>query len=200
MLCTPSTFSQQFSRDHSRLASILRDAETAAGLAASGKLLYDAHKQDWKQYCSNAVALANRGEFRQSVREASKALFLGESSNNTTALAFASRDLAYAYSLAGDLDAAEQWAKHSLAHLARSRVRDQGAVLVPVQKVLGDIAARRGDPEAALKYYERALGTSYLADPLRLPLSLAIANTEIRRGNPNAARRILNDIGSDEPR
>lgn len=184
----------------SRLEAMLRDAETAAGLLASGKLLYgaDTHKQDWAQYCSNAVALANRGEFRQAVREASKALFLGQSSNNTTALAYASRDLAHAYSLAGDLDAAEQWAKHSLAHLARSQARDPRAVSFPVQKVLGDIAARRGDFEAALKYYERALDESYRSD--RLPVRLSIANAEIRRGNLNAARRILGDIGSDEPR
>lgn len=184
----------------SKIDAMLRDAETAAGILASGKLLYDADadKQDWSRYCSNSVALADRGEFRRAVREASKALFLGETSNNTTALAYASRDLAYAYSLAGDLDRAEEWAKRSLTHLARSWTRNQGDVLVPAHKILGDISVRRSDFESALSHYQAALRESYSRD--QLPLKISIANLELRRGNADAARRILNEFGSDDRR
>lgn len=197
LLAVPPALSQRPSTGDSRLEAMVRDAETAAGLLASGKLLYnaDTYKQDWAQYCSNAVALANRGEFRQAVREASKALFLGQSANNTNALAYAARDLGYAYSLAGDLDRAEEWAKRSLTHLARSAVRDRSAVLVPVHQVLGDIASRRNEIDTAVKHYQTALSELGGFDPARLPLRISVANAEIRRGKIDAARQILDDIG-----
>lgn len=184
----------------SRLEALLRDAETAAGLSASGRLFYnaDAEKKDWGQYCRISRTLANRGEFRQAVREASKALFLGQISNNTTALTYASRDLAYAYSLAGELDKAEEWAKHSLTHLLRSGVRDRNEVLVPVHQVLGDIASRRNDIDVAVKHYQTALSELVGFDPQRVPLRISMANAEIRRGRIEAARQILNDIGTDD--
>lgn len=184
----------------SRLESILRDAETAAGLVASGKLFYDAdsEKKGWGQYCRESISLANQGRFREAVRFASKALFLGQRSNNTTALAYAARDLAFAYSLAGDLDQAEEWAKRSLAYLARGAVRDRGDVLVPVHKVLGDIAMRRNDIEASVKHYQTALNEMIGASAQRLPIRVSLANAEIRRGRFDAARQILDDIGTGD--
>ncbi|HXF67739.1 MAG TPA: CHAT domain-containing protein [Burkholderiales bacterium] len=184
----------------SRLEALLRDAETAAGLSASGRLFYnaDAEKKDWGQYCTISRTLADRGEFRQAVREASKALFLGQISNNTTALTYASRDLAYAYSLAGELEKAEEWAKRSLTYLSRSGVRHRNEVLVPVHQVLGDIASRRNDIDAAVKHYRTALSELGGFDPRRVPLRISMANAEMRRGRIEAARQILNDIGTDD--
>lgn len=185
----------------SRLEAMLRDAETATGLVASGKLFYDAdsEKKEWGQYCRESGLLADQGRFREAVRSASKALFLGQRSNNTTALAYAARDLAYAYSLAGDLDQAEEWAKRSLAHLARSTVRDRGDVLVPVHKVLGDIAMRRNDIETSVKHYQTALAAIFGGSPQRLPVRVSLANAEIRRGRFEAARQILDEVGAGDP-
>ena len=51
----------------------LADADTTLQLTTEGALLYrqDDIKLDGYQYCSQAVALAERGEFRRSVRAAS---------------------------------------------------------------------------------------------------------------------------------
>jgi CHAT domain-containing protein len=194
---SPLVFSQQLDSGRSSVEMPLRDVETAAGLVATGKLFYDADadKLSWSRYCSNSLALANRGEFRQAVREASKALYLGESTNNATALAYASRDLAYAYNLAGELNRAEEWARRSLTYLGRSQTRDRRAVLVPVHKVLGDIAARQDDLDSAQGHYKKALGESYPVD--RPALMTSIANVEIRRGKLDEARRIIGDIDSE---
>ena len=199
---TPA-LSQQRLNTGSRLEAMLRDAETAAGFAASGKLLYDAdsHKETWQQYCKNSNGLADRGEFRQAVREASKVLFLGQISNNTTALTWASRDLAYAYSLAGDLDRAEEWANQALTYLARSQLgRDRGSVLATIQKITGDVAMRRDQIDLAIKHYRNALSQLFGVDPQRLPIRLSIVNAEIRRGKIDVARQILDDVGAGETR
>ena len=202
MLTTPAAMSQQSPVQSSRLAAMLRDAETATGLVASGKLFYDADtdKKEWGQYCRQSVGLANRGEFREAVREASKALFLGKNSNNTTALAYASRDLAYAYSLAGDLDRAEEFAKQSLQYLDRSGTSNRRDVLSVTHKILGDIAMRRNDIDAAVKYYQIAVTETFASSDNRLQIRISIANAEIRRGKFDAARKILDDIGADGSR
>jgi CHAT domain-containing protein/predicted negative regulator of RcsB-dependent stress response len=196
-----SAHAQRFSTGSSRLEEILRDAESAAGLATSGKRLYEAdnHKEIWQQYCTNSGVLANRGEFRQAIREASKVLFLGQTSNNTVAMAFASADLAYAYSLAGDIDRAEEWANQALAHVARSQLgRDRGAILASIHKIVGDIAMRRDNIDLAIKYYQSALSQLFRADPRQLSIKISIANAEIRRGKIDVARQILDEIGTGD--
>ena len=54
----------------------LDDADTALSLAAEGAALYEreAVKLDGYAYCSQAVELAEKGEFRESAQAASKAL------------------------------------------------------------------------------------------------------------------------------
>ncbi|MDQ7975423.1 MAG: hypothetical protein REJ24_22790, partial [Rhodocyclaceae bacterium] len=56
----------------------LADTDTLLALTNDGAILYaqDKVKLSGYQYCSQAVALAEAGEFRQSVRAASKALHL----------------------------------------------------------------------------------------------------------------------------
>ena len=93
-----------------KLASIFAmEVESAARLTLEGQVLYenDDVKLRAGQYCSNSVKLADQGEFRKAIREASKALFLGESKGNPYLLGLAERDLAQAYSFAGQLDRAE---------------------------------------------------------------------------------------------
>ena len=58
----------------------LADTDTLLALTADGAALYaqDDVKLDALQYCSQAVALAEAGEFRLSIRAASKALHLAD--------------------------------------------------------------------------------------------------------------------------
>ena len=66
----------------------LEDADTALALAAEGAALYEreAVKLDGYAYCSQAVELAEKGEFRESTRAASKALHVALQTGNVDLL------------------------------------------------------------------------------------------------------------------
>ncbi|MBP9697267.1 MAG: hypothetical protein KBD58_08625, partial [Thermomonas sp.] len=102
------------------LAAISRldDADTALALAADGAALYDreAVKLDGYAYCSQAVELAEKGEFRESARAASKALHVALQTGNKDLLGKAYRDLAIAFNYAGQLERAEQFANLALKY------------------------------------------------------------------------------------
>ena len=98
----------------------------------------DTVKLSGYQYCSQAVALAESGEFRQSVRAASKALHLANTTNDPNLLALANRDLAIVFSYAGQMEKAEQFAREALRHPAR----DPKLVIGPAHKVIGDVQVR----------------------------------------------------------
>ena len=164
-----------------------KEAESLSLLTAEGKILYelDATKRRGYDYCSLANVLAERGEFREAIRAASKALFLGVSEGNDDLVAQAERDLALVYSYAGQLDRAQEYADAALRH----RVRDQAAVYGPAYKTLGDIAARRGRGDDAIAYYKRAAA---VAPPTFRPLVMvAMANAALAAGDREAARKLL---------
>ena len=73
-----------------------RDADTLKALSADGQILYQRErvKLDGYQYCSQAVAQAERGELRESLRSASKALHVGQAPGNDALVAGSKRDLA----------------------------------------------------------------------------------------------------------
>ncbi len=155
-----------------------RDAQNVLVLSVEGKALYerDPIKFDGYTYCGRAVALAEQGEFRQSIRAASKALHLGVEADNEDLKAVAQRDLAIAYNYAGLLDDAERYANAALA----LKATDPKQVYAPAHKIIGDVAARRGrfgDAEAA---YRRSLE---LASERFRPLVLvSLANTQTAAG------------------
>ncbi len=136
----------------------LADGDTLLALSNDGAVLYaqDTVKLSGYQYCSQAVALAEAGEFRQSVRAASKALHLANATRDPNLLAMANRDLAIVYSYSGQLDKAEEFAREALRHPAR----DPRLVAGPANKVLGDVLTRRGDYAAAIASYDAALAGS----------------------------------------
>jgi tetratricopeptide (TPR) repeat protein len=92
------------------------EAESAARLVAEGELSYqaDSSKKDGYAYCTFAFGLIEQGELRRGIREASKALFLGQTSGNRCLLASAQRDLALAYNFAGRIDRAKEFAEAAL--------------------------------------------------------------------------------------
>ncbi|WP_244140155.1 CHAT domain-containing protein [Caballeronia sp. BCC1704] len=162
----------------------VRDAETIAALSKEGQLLLarDQVKLDGYAYCSMSVAAAERGDFRESIEAAARALVVAAKTDNAGLAALSRRDLAIAYSYAGDLDDAGRYAKEAIA----AGQNNPQQVLAPAHKVLGDIAARSGDPAAALAEYRAALDS---ASPRYRPLVLlSIVNAQIASGDAAGAR------------
>src|SRR4051794_30430621 len=167
-----------------------RDAETLRSLGAEGQLLYerDRVKLDGYQYCSQAVALADRGEFRESIRAASKALMLAEAEGNGHLQALARRDLAIAYNYAGNLERAEQYARDAL----NQPNSDPQKVVAPASKVLGDVQARRGDYAQALTHYNHALAVA--SEKYKTLVQVSIVNVELKLGHTEQAEKLLTAI------
>jgi tetratricopeptide (TPR) repeat protein len=159
----------------------VREMETLARLSADGQALYEAddNKKSGYDYCHVSQSLASAGEFRLAVREASKALFLGQQQKNDDMIAWAKRDLAIAYSYAGNLDRAQQYATEALTHLARPQNRP--IIHAVAYKTLGDVALRRGDTRAAIDWYEKSYGTNEGA--MRFLARLGVANAHIAAGD-----------------
>lgn len=179
-----------------QLASVrAQDAETAAQIASNGALLYkaDSSKRDWGSYCKSAHGLANQGNFRQAVREASKAFFLGQGSADSFVMAHASRDLAYAYSLAGDLVSARRWAEAALKYARRSATsRDASQfVIAPVQKIMGDIELRDGQFGKAIAAYTEA--AKMASGSFKAQALASMANAEFANKNFVRARLLLRE-------
>lgn len=168
----------------------LEDADTLLALTAEGAVLYaqDEVKLDGMQYCSQAVALADAGEFRQSVRAASKALHLADAQHDDNLRALARRDLAIVYSYSGRLDKAVEFANEALNFPAK----DPRIVAGPAHKVIGDVRLRRGDITGAILSYEDALaaGSERYAPLVRASL----VNALIDAGQTERARRLLAEI------
>jgi len=161
------------------------DADTALALSADGALLYGASpvKMDGYQYCSQAIALSEKGELRQSVRAASQALYLARQSKDEELLARAYRDLAIVYGYGGDFEKASAFANAALAH----PVKDPTQIVGPAHKVLGDAAARQGKYDQAVAEYRLALdGSSERYRPL---VQLSLVNALIGAGDATGARQ-----------
>lgn len=163
-----------------------KDVETAAYILTSGRLLYQSatFKPNADDYCSKpslSIKLANQGEFRLAVREASKGFFLGKNTGNAYVKAHAARDLSYAYYMAGDLDTAWTWANASLRYIRRSVGKNKSKVRWRVHKVIGDIEARRSRTDEAIVAYKRALG--FAKGQSRAEVFVALANAEIAARN-----------------
>lgn len=168
----------------------LADTDTLLALTTEGAVLYaqDTVKLSGYQYCSQAVALAEAGEFRQSVRAASKALHLANATRDPNLLALANRDLAIVYSYSGQLDKAEEFAREALRHPAR----EPKLVVGPANKVLGDVQTRRGDHEGAVRSYEIALASS--SERYAPLVQSSLVNALIEAGDPARARQLIGGL------
>ncbi|WP_256856642.1 CHAT domain-containing protein [Variovorax sp. KK3] len=170
----------------------LADTDTLLALTNDGAVLYgqDTQKLSGYQYCSQAVALADKGEFRQSVRAASKALHLANTTRDPNLLAMANRDLAIVYSYSGQLEKAQEFAREALKY--ESQTRDPKLVVGPVNKVIGDVQTRRGDHAGAVASYETALANS---SPRYAPLvQSSLVNALIETGDTARARELLGTL------
>jgi tetratricopeptide (TPR) repeat protein len=171
-----------------------RDAETLQTLTAEGRLLLsrDHVTLPAYDYCSMSVSAAERGDFRDSVEAASRALVMAQRTDNADLAALSKRDLAIAYSYAGDLEDAERYAKEALASTPKAPEQ----VFAPAYKVLGDVALRRNQPQEAITDYNHALET---ASPRYRPLVLiSVTNAQIAAGDTAGARKTF-DAASPPP-
>jgi CHAT domain-containing protein len=171
------------------------EAESAARLAAEGELLFlaDKKKKDPHEYCGLAWGLIEQGELRRGIREASRALFLGQRAKDPYVVAIAARDLAYAYSLGGLLPRAEQFATEALEQVRR--VSDPKAnrrlVLGPAHKILGDVRLRQGRPQEAIAAYQQALAEG--EEPWKPYVTASLANAHLARGELARARQLFEE-------
>ncbi|WP_449433496.1 CHAT domain-containing protein [Pseudomonas putida] len=194
-ICPPAAAAATKPSAESVLASMptssLEDADTMLGLTEEGAVLYeqDPLKLSGYQYCSQAVALAESGELRLSARASGKALYLAKTNNDENLQALASRDLAIAFSYAGQLDKAESFAQEAL----RLAAKDPQKVVGPAYKVIADVQARRGDYQAAIASYEQALaGASERYKPL---VQASLVNALIDSGDLPRARQLFSSLG-----
>lgn len=172
----------------------LQDADTALSLAAEGAALYSRErvKLDGYAYCSQAVQLADLGELRQSARAASMALHVALETGNPDLLGKAYRDLAIAFSYAGQLERAEQFANLALKYPGLDPTQVNG----PARKILGDVRARQGRYAEAIAYYDQASGES--SGRFRPLVQASLANTLIQSGDLVRARTTLEAIPEPE--
>src|SRR4029079_13277303 len=114
------------------------------------------------------------------------------------ALVYSARDLAYAYSFAGDLDTAAHWAERGLASEGKvwAQVDLGNQVYGPLYKIRGDIAMRRGRAAAAVEDYEKALDRTSRFGTDRPYFRVALASAELKRGNYARAEELFADLGS----
>ena len=168
----------------------LEDADTALSLAAEGAALYEreAVKLDGYAYCSQAVELAEKGEFRESARAASKALHVALQTGNTDLLGKAYRDLAIAFSYAGQLERAEQFAQLSLKYPGVEPNQVNG----PAKKVLGDVRTRQRRFDEAIALYDQARQES--SERFRPLVESSLANALILSGDLTRARSTLEAV------
>lgn len=165
----------------------LDDADTALAMAAEGAALYDreAVKLDGYAYCSQAVELAEKGEFRESARAASKALHVALETGNKDLLGKAYRDLAIAFSYAGQLERAEQFAQLALKYPGQDPTQVNG----PARKIIGDVRTRQARYDEAIASYEQAQQES--SARFRPLVDASLANTLVLSGDLVRARATL---------
>jgi CHAT domain-containing protein len=166
----------------------LADAETIKTLSVEGQLLYqkDRIKLDGPMYCAQSAALVEKGEFRLGIDAASKALVLGQQQSDEHLVAASKRDLAIAYSYAGDLDHAKQYALESLSGASKDKPEIGG----PAYKTLGDIAVRRGKLDEAIANY--LVSHDLASEKFRPLVDISLANAYISSGKISQARALYN--------
>lgn len=171
------------------------EVETAARLSLEGQMFLQADEpgHDGHYYCSMSRALAEQGELRASIREASKALFMGETSNDEYLVALAKRNLGIAYSFAGRFDVAEKLTKDAIETALGFSANRRDSILSDSYRVLGDIALRRSKFDLAIEHYRLALESG--GSPT---VPLALANAYIGAGETGRAELLIREISQSK--
>jgi CHAT domain-containing protein len=169
--------------------------ESLGQLTTEGGSLYqaDPSKKGAYDYKHGAGALIAAGEFRQAIRELTKMLFLGTKSGDEQILAYAKLYLAMAYSFSGALDQANTYAEQSMAHWVRpgsNRNDTHGWG----NKILGDVAMRRGDPSGAILKYQKSIDV--VDGDLRFFSRASLASAYANAGQMDKAKEMVTNAES----
>ncbi len=188
------------------------EAESASRLQLEGAVLYqnDPQKSDAYSYCRRAVQLAKQGEFRLAIRAASMALFLGKKNSDLYLQSRAERDLAMAYSFAGDLEHAKAYAESAISDVAMARPPrnfETFEVSASANKTIGDVYLRQGKAVIAIQRYEEALRLARQSNSVGMRFSIgmeflslirtSIANALLANGDVDKAKRLLLELDSE---
>ena len=182
-------------------AKALGETEAAVRLTSEARALLrtESTPRSPAVYCDVSADLADRGEYRAAIQAAGMALFLGRSAGDRRLLAYAARNLAYAYSLAGALDQASHWAGESLRYAAGLEdARAAETITAPVLKIQGDVALRRGRAGDAARLYGRALAKAGKS-ALGPWLGVARAHAALAQGQVGRASALLAAARRDPP-
>lgn len=198
---TPGADTTEMSSMLRRVAEIrASDARSAAELIEEGGLLKQltGERRTGKQLCSLALQYAFAGEFRQAIRAASMALYLGKTEGDVFVQALAHRDLAFSYTLAGDLESADLHADEALRLSNRIRGGQYYAILALANFVKGHVADRAGRHEEAISNYCRVLDAISRASGnwknSEASARLSMAYISIRDGKLTEARLQLDKL------
>ena len=137
---------------------MVQELESLSQLTAYGQKLYedDAEQQGAIDYCTGSLQLAETGEFRRALREASKTIYLGKESDKKYHMEIGTRNMAIAYSFANDLENAERLANIIIDKYSSERLN----VIGPAYKVIGDVRIRQMRYKEAAEYYAKSLDNS----------------------------------------
>lgn len=177
--------------------AFLRDINSLSGVSKLGGALLaaDPDKKKWGDYCTMSQSQAQRGEFRESIRTASKALYMGETANANygAAIIYASNDIATAYSYAGDHTTANEWADRTLQAISRGYetwAREPVRLIeVNAYRLRALHLSQAGKHTDALAEINKALNLlpSFGAGFIKAELSITVSAFQLRAGLINAA-------------
>ena len=178
------------------------DVNSVAGVSKIGAILYaaDPSKQSWQNYCGASQALASRGEFRQAIRTAAKALYVGDPNGQSSSPAyiFATNDIATAYGYAGDHASASEWASKMLAASDKGTDQDWLRQQLPTlranaRRIRALALSQQGRPaEASAELRSGLEGLPYFgAGYVKAEMRLALASIEMKSGNLDKAAEAL---------
>jgi len=158
----------------------IRDAEAVATLTAEGQAIFrsDPNRGSYTHYKYGAYKLIDQGEFRRAIRAAAIALFISTDERNDTQTAYAKLILTTAYLAAGDLGNAQIYATAAKKHSVHPAYR--GDVMSTADKLLGDVALRQKNFDAAIGHYDQSIDATLgdLRFYARLGLAQALANAK----------------------
>jgi len=195
-LASPLAHSQTILKLSSSEA-LVQDLDTAKSLGGMGRLLIekDGRTKKWADYCGESVGFSNRGLFRDAVQQAARALSIGEQTNDPEALFFASRDLSYAYYLAGDTAKALEWMERTDVAFKSAGFRDPMQAATPMM-IRGKLMLATGKYQEALDASTRSLNAfPFFGYRERVDAAkLDVAEAQIGLGNEAAALKTIEEI------
>ncbi|MES1980154.1 MAG: CHAT domain-containing protein [Pseudomonadota bacterium] len=188
--------------------AFLKDINSLSGVSRLGGALLaaDPDKKKWGDYCSMSQALAQRGEFRESIRTASKALYMGESANANygAAIIYASNDIATAYSYAGDHATANEWADRTLQAISRgyeSWAREPVRLIeVNAYRLRALHLGQAGKHANALAEIDKAIKLlpSFGGGFIKSELNITVSGLQLRAGQTDAALETARKVAATE--